>query len=45
MYQLQKMYTYLNLSKKKYYYPKEFCLTIKDFNKKPINTSIQEDAH
>lgn len=45
MYQLQKMYYHLQFSQKKYFTPKEFCYSYKDFDGKPINTSIQEDSH
>lgn len=45
MYQLQRMYYHLQYSQKKYYVPREFCLTCKDYEGKPINTSIQEDSH
>ncbi len=45
LYQFQKMYVALEHSQKKSFDPKEFCLTIKDVENRPINTSIQEDAH
>ena len=45
MYQLQKMYYHLQFSQKKYFVPKEFCYSYKDFDGQPINTSIQEDSH
>lgn len=46
VYQLNKMYTYLLKSVKKYYNPEEFCLTIKVGNSNdPIDPKVQEDAH
>lgn len=45
LYQLKKMYIHLELSQKQYYDPTTFCLAIKDPQGKPINTSVQEDAH
>ena len=46
LFQLQKMYTYLIHSQKKYYNPEEFCLTIKKGNTQdPIDPKLQEDAH
>lgn len=46
LYQLQKMYTYLLRSKKKYYNPEQFCFTIKKGNSaEPIDPKVQEDAH
>ncbi len=45
LYQLQRMYVYLEMSEKRSFNPRELCLTIKDRSMRPINTSIQEDAH
>ena len=45
MFQLQKMFCHLESSQKKSFMPKEFCFSNKDFDGKPINTSIQEDSH
>jgi hypothetical protein len=45
MYQLQRMYFNLQYSQKKSFVPKEFCYANKDYDGKPINTSIQEDSH
>ena len=45
LYQLQQLYVHLELSQKQYYDPSTFCLAVKDFQGKPINTAIQEDAH
>ena len=42
---MQKMYVHLEHSQKQYYDPTTFCLAVKDFQGKPINTNIQEDAH
>lgn len=39
------MYYHLQFSRKKYFVPKDFCFSYKDFDGKPINTSIQEDSH
>jgi hypothetical protein len=39
------MYVHLEHSQKQYYDPTSFCLAVKDFQGKPINTHIQEDAH
>lgn len=43
--QLQEMYIHLEWTQKQYYDPTKFCLTVKDYQGKPINTNIQEDAH
>ena len=45
LYQLQKLYVHLEWSQKQYYDPSIFCLAVKDFQGRPINTAIQEDAH
>jgi ubiquitin carboxyl-terminal hydrolase 34 len=45
LFQLQLMYVHLEWSQKQYYDPTPFCLAVKDFQGKPINTHIQEDAH
>jgi len=45
MYQLQKLYYYLEYGHKKYYIPLDFCYSLKDMDNKPINVAIQEDSH
>ena len=45
MFQLQRLFTSLHLSQKKYFVPRDFCYSNKDFDGKPINTSLQEDSH
>ena len=42
--QLQIMYTYLTLSEKEDYNPKNFCKAFKDFDGNPINIMIQQDS-
>lgn len=45
MYQLQRLYYYLEYSQKKYVVPNDFCFSFKNFDGLPINTTVQEDAH
>mmetsp|Transcript_2458 Transcript_2458/g.3050 ORF Transcript_2458/g.3050 Transcript_2458/m.3050 type:complete len:96 (-) Transcript_2458:4041-4328(-) len=42
--QLQKMFSFLELSERQYYDPTEFCYAFKDLEGNPTNTSIQCDA-
>ena len=42
--QLQIMYSYLTLSEKEDYNPKNFCQVFKDFDGNPINTMVQQDS-
>ena len=42
--QLQIMYTYLTLSEKEDYNPKNFCKAFKDFDGNPINIMVQQDS-
>lgn len=42
--QFQKMFTYLESSKRGSYDPIDFCLSYKDHDGQPINTKIQQDA-
>ena len=42
--QLQIMYSYLTLSKKEDYNPKNFCKAFKDFDGNPINILVQQDS-
>lgn len=39
------MYANLQLSQRQYYDPIKFCLAVKDYQGKPINIFVQEDAH
>ena len=42
--QLQIMYSYLTLSEKEDYNPKNFCQVFKDFDGNPINIMVQQDS-
>jgi ubiquitin carboxyl-terminal hydrolase 34 len=42
--QLQRMYTYLELTDREYYNPEQYCHSFKDYAGKPVNTRIQKDA-
>ena len=44
LHQLQVMYTYLTLSEKKYFTPKYFCHSFKDFDGNPTNPKVQQDS-
>ena len=45
IYQLRKLFSYLEASQRECYNPKPFCNAYKDFDGNPTNTSIQQDAH
>lgn len=45
LYQIQRMFAFLQESEKRYFDTKEFCLAYKDPDGKPINTSQQMDAN
>eukprot|EP01125_Pyxidicula_operculata_P012461 TRINITY_DN408_c0_g1_i3.p1 TRINITY_DN408_c0_g1~~TRINITY_DN408_c0_g1_i3.p1 ORF type:complete len:2874 (-),score=654.52 TRINITY_DN408_c0_g1_i3:17-8638(-) len=42
--QLQYLFSHLQESSQRYYDPKDFCVTYKDHNGNPINTSQQQDT-
>jgi ubiquitin carboxyl-terminal hydrolase 9/24 len=42
---LQRMFSYLDLSLRKYYIPDGFCYAFKDINGNPTNVFIQDDAY
>ena len=42
--QLQIMYSYLTLSEKEDYNPKNFCKAFKDYDGNPINVMVQQDS-
>ena len=44
LHQLQIMYSYLTLSEKEDYNPKNFCNVFKDFDGNPINIMVQQDS-
>lgn len=42
--QVQRMFSYLELSNREDYNPEGFCFSFKDYDGNPTNTSIQQDA-
>lgn len=44
LFQLQKMFAYLNKSEKQYFNPHQFCRNFKDWEGNPINTALQQDV-
>ena len=44
LFQFQKMFYYLNYSKKEHYNPKSFVFSFKDYDGKPTNVNVQCDA-
>jgi hypothetical protein len=44
MYQLQRLFGHLELSERRHYDPTPWCYAYKDFDGKPTNTLIQQDA-
>jgi len=45
LYQFRRMFSFLELSRKQYYSPKEFCKGFKNSEGNPINVRVQQDAH
>lgn len=45
LYQLQRIFVYLMSSSRKAISPKNFCLSFKESNGKPISLHVQKDAH
>lgn len=44
LHQVQRMFTYLDMSKREDYNPQGFCYAFKDWDGNPTNTSIQQDS-
>eukprot|EP01117_Protostelium_nocturnum_P009607 TRINITY_DN3429_c0_g1_i1.p1 TRINITY_DN3429_c0_g1~~TRINITY_DN3429_c0_g1_i1.p1 ORF type:complete len:2268 (-),score=754.02 TRINITY_DN3429_c0_g1_i1:12-6815(-) len=45
LYQTQLLFSHLQESAKRYYNPTNFCNTLKDYEGRPINTSVQMDCN
>ena len=45
LHQLQKIFTFLELSDRQDYKPQEFCFSFKDYTGQPVNLAVQSDAH
>ncbi len=44
LHQIQKMFGHLELSDREYFDPENYCFSFKDWENKPVNVSIQQDA-
>jgi len=44
MHQFMKLMSFLELSERQDYNPREFCFSFKDFDGRPINTREQKDT-
>ena len=44
LFQIQKMFAYLNKSERQYFNPNNFCRNFKDWEGNPINTALQQDV-
>ena len=45
LHQMQRLFSFLELTERQDYDPSNFCFAFKDLEGKPTNTSLQQDAH